>query len=113
MRRQVCKEIELRYEIQFIEIGSDIDHVHFLVQSVPTYSPKKVVNIVKSITTIKVFKANPEVKKKLWGGNFWTSGYYINTVGQYANLNTISDYVKNQGNAYKMHYQNKQQLNLF
>jgi len=38
-----CLEIEERYEIKFIEIGADKDHVHFLVQSVPTYSTKKII----------------------------------------------------------------------
>lgn len=81
--KQVCAEIELRYEIDFVEIGADKDHVHFLVQSVPVYSPKKVVLIIKSITAIEIFRRHPEVKQLLWGGKFWRSGYYINTVGQY------------------------------
>jgi len=29
-------EIALRFEIVFLEIGTDGDHVHFLLQSVPT-----------------------------------------------------------------------------
>ena len=33
----------------------------------------------------------------LWGGNFWTFGYYASTVGQYGNLAMITNYVKNQG----------------
>jgi len=36
--KEVCLEMEKRYEIKFVEIGVDKDHVHFLVQSVPTYS---------------------------------------------------------------------------
>ncbi|KAI4447677.1 IS200/IS605 family transposase ISEha1 [Eubacterium plexicaudatum ASF492] len=39
--RETCEEIEKRYEIKFIEVGTDKDHVHFLIQSVPTYSPQK------------------------------------------------------------------------
>ena len=34
--REVCLEIEVRYQIKFLDIGTDEDHVHFLVQSVPT-----------------------------------------------------------------------------
>jgi len=97
----LIERIPLRYEIRFIEIGSDEDHVHFLVQSVPMYSPKKVLQIIKSITAIQIFKLHPEVKQKLWGGKFWTSGYYVNTVGQYANADVIKSYVKNQGKEYK------------
>ncbi len=46
--KEVCGEIEKRYEITFLEIGTDSDHVHFLVQTVPKYSPKEVVQIIKS-----------------------------------------------------------------
>ncbi len=72
---------------------------------------KKVVQIVKSITAIEIFKDHPEVKKKLWGGNFWTSGYYINTVGQYGNMDLIKRYVESQGRTYKQLQRN--QLSLF
>lgn len=109
--KDICDGITARYEIVFIEIGSDEDHVHFLLQSVPAYSPKKMVQIIKSITAIKLFERHPEVKQKLWGGKFWTSGYYINTVGQYANADVIKAYVENQGKAYKQIH--KSQLDLF
>ena len=109
--KKICEGISARYEINFVEIGSDADHVHFLVQSVPTYSPKKVVQTIKSITAIQIFELHPEVKKKLWGGKFWTSGYYINTVGQYANADVIKSYVQNQGKEYKQIHRG--QLELF
>ena len=99
--KAVCLGIALRYEIHFVEIGADEDHVHFLIQSVPTLSPQRIVQTVKSITAREMFKAHPEVKQKLWGGEFWTKGYYINTVGQYANEATITNYVKNQGRHYE------------
>ena len=108
---RVCKEITERYEIHFVEIGMDEDHVHFLIQSIPVYSPSEIVTIVKSITAREIFKRHPGVKTVLWGGNFWTSGYYLNTVGAYANEAVIKDYVKNQGKNYERLH--KTQLTLF
>ena len=110
--KETCEGISQRYEINFIEIGSDEDHVHFFVQSVPTYSPKKIVQTIKSITAIQIFEKHPEVKEKLWGGKFWTSGYYVNTVGQYGNSKMIKKYVQNQGSNYKTIFRNDQ-LSLF
>ena len=81
--KDVCLEIEDRYEIQFLEIGTDKDHVHFLIQSVPMYSVKKIVQMIKSITGREVFKRCPDVKKQLWGNEFWTDGYFASTVGKY------------------------------
>ena len=109
--KNICLEISQCYEIRFIEIGTDEDHVHFLVQSVPMMLATRIVQIIKSITAKEVFKKHPEVKQILWGGNFWTSGYYINTVGQYGNEQIISNYVKEQGKKYNQIYRN--QLTLF
>jgi len=95
---EVCKNIESRYEIFFIEIGADDNHVHFMIQSVPMLSVKEISQTVKSITAKELFRLHPEVKNQLWGGHFWTSGYYVNTVGQYANEETIQRYIKEQGN---------------
>lgn len=107
---KVCKSISERYEIHFVEIGADENHVHFLIQSVPMLSAKSIVQTVKSITAKELFRLHPEVKEKLWGGSFWTSGYYINTVGQYANENVILKYIQNQGEPkgkYKMLHKNQ------
>jgi len=109
--KKVCKEISERYEIHFIEIGSDDNHVHLLIQSVPMYSPKKIVNTVKSITAIKIFKLHPKIKSILWGGKFWTSGYFVNTVGQSGSFDVIKNYVKNQGKKYTQIH--KAQLTMF
>ena len=95
--RDVCLDIGRRYEIEFLEIGTDGDHVHFLVQSVPTYSPTKIITILKSLTAREVFKRCPQVKKKLWGGEFWSDGYFVSTVGPQSNENTIANYVRDQG----------------
>jgi REP element-mobilizing transposase RayT len=112
--REICLEIEKRYEINFLEIVLDENHVHFLIQSVPMNSAKKIISAVKSITSKEIFRLHPEVKNKLWGGKFWTSDYYVNTVGQYASEEVIKKYLQNQGqkkiNYTKIH---SSQLSLF
>lgn len=102
--KEVSLEIGERYEIHFVEIGTDKDHVHFLIQTVPMVLPKAFVQTIKSITAREIFRIHPEVKQMLWGGKFWTSGYYLNTVGQFANEEVIKNYVKNQGNKYNQIY---------
>jgi len=111
--KDVCLEIAKRYEIVFIEIGTDCDHVHFLVQSVPMYSPTKIVRLIKSITAREIFKRVPSVKKALWGGEFWSDGYYIGTVGQHGNEDTIRNYVKQQGQEKEYQRLHEQPLRLF
>ena len=111
--KDICEGIEQRYEIRFLEIGTDKDHVHFLIQSVPKLSPTQIIRTVKSITAKEIFVRHPEVKKQLWGGAFWTSGYFVNTVSKHGNESVISNYVRGQGkeSEYKKLY--SQQLTLF
>lgn len=94
---EICSEIEKRYDIHFLEIGTDLDHIHFLIQSVPGYSVAKIVRTVKSLIARKVFERIPSVKRLLWGGEFFGKRYYTNTVGQYGTENMIANYVKSQG----------------
>ena len=81
--KEICEEIEKRYDMRFLEIGTDKDHVHFLIQSVSKLSPTQIIRTVKSITAKEIFIRHPEVKKKLWGGEFWSDGYYVGTVGKH------------------------------
>ena len=110
--KDVCLEIEKRHQVKFLEIGTDNDHVHFLVQSVPTYSVTKVVTVIKSLTAREIFKRCPQVKKHLWGGEFWTDGYFASTVGKHGDENMIGKYVKNQGGQYQKLHEDRQ-LSLF
>ena len=106
--REVCLEIEKRYEIKFIEIGVDRDHVHFLVQSVPMYSVTKLVTMIKSLTAREIFKRCPQVKKQLWGGEFWSDGYFASPVGKHGDEGMIAKYVQGQGKEYLKIHRNDQ-----
>ena len=111
--KDICLDISERYEIHFVEIGTDKDHVHFLVQSIPKYSPTKIVRTIKSITAREMFSRLPSVKKQLWGGEFWTDGYYINTVGKKGNEDVVRQYVKKQGKQEEYIKLHRAQLRLF
>ncbi len=87
---EICMEISERYEVHFLEIGMDKDHVRFLLQSIPTMSPTWIVKMLKSITAGEIFKRHPRVRKVLWGGAF-------NTVSKFGDETTISKYVRGQG----------------
>ena len=111
--KEICLEISMRYEIYFLEIGTDGDHIHFLVQSVPTYSPTKIVRTIKSITAREIFRRIPSVKKDLWGGEFWTDGYYISSVGKKGNEIVIKTYIQEQGKEDEYKQLHQEQLKLF
>ena len=107
---QICAGIEARYDwIRFLEIGADKNHVHYLIQSTPTHSPSEIIKVVKSITARRIFAEHPEVKKELWGGQLWTDGYFVSTVGRHTNEEVIARYVREQG---KTDYEEYKQLRI-
>jgi len=95
--KEICYGMEDRYHMKFETIGFDEDHVHFMLQSVPKYSPSQLFRVVKSITAIQLFKRHPDLKKELWGGEFWSDGGYVGTVGEGVNADVIREYIKKQG----------------
>ena len=95
--KEVCKGFKHRYYLDIKQIGFDQDHVHFYLQSLPKYSGGQIIRLIKSITSQQIFKQHEKVKEMLWGGEFWTDGYYIGTVSPHGNKYVIINYIKNQG----------------
>jgi putative transposase len=95
--RQTAIAIQERYEIEIEALGTDKDHIHLLCGGHPKLSPGRIVQIFNSITAREIFLRKPTVKKELWGGEFWTDGYYVATVGERANWQTVEKYVQSQG----------------
>ena len=95
--QETAEAIAERYAIEMEAIGCDRDHIHLLCGAHPKVAPGRIVQIFKSITAREIFRRKPSVKKDLWGGEFWTDGYYVATVGERANWGTVESYVKRQG----------------
>ena len=94
---ETAEAITERYAIEMEAIGSDRDHIHLLCSAHPKVAPGRIVQIFKSITAREIFRKKPMVKRELWGGEFWTDGYYVATVGERANWETVEKYVQRQG----------------
>ena len=94
---ETAKGISERYDIEIETIGCDKDHIHLLCSAHPKIAPGQIVRIFKSITAREVFIRKPELKRDLWGGEFWTDGYYLATVGERGNWSVVEKYVQGQG----------------
>ena len=105
--KQICRGIEERYFLKFDALGYEEDHVHILVRGAPKYAPSRIMQICKSILAIQIFKNFPKIKEEeLWGGEFWTDGGHIDTVGDGRGLDEVKKYILSQG-------RNPDQLTLF
>jgi putative transposase len=105
---ETTKGFKERYAIEVSHVGFDRNHVHFLLKFLPKYSGGQVIRLIKSITAREVFKEIPEIKKSLWGGEFWTDGYYFATVSGRGDKEVIERYIEGQGRVYDI-----KQLRLF
>ncbi len=94
---EIMRGLKERYTIDIQTVGFDKNHIHFLCRFLPTYSGGQVVKVVKSLTAKEVFKQVPSIKNQLWGGEFWTDGYYISTISGRGSKDTIEKYIANQG----------------
>ena len=94
---ETAQGIQERYDIEFEQLGCDRDHIHIRCSAHPKIAPGQIVRVFKSITGREIFRRKPSVKKVLWGGEFWTDGYYVATVGEHGGWKVVERYVRNQG----------------
>lgn len=93
---ECCHETVSNYEIYFDTIWVDWDHVHFLVQSVPTQCVTDIVRKIKSFTAKVLLWCKVELEWKLWWWEIRTDGFYANSVWAVAGYQSIQNYVVNQ-----------------
>ena len=87
-----CAEVN-NWEIQ--ELNVQIDHVHIVIQLPPSISVSKAVQLLKGLSSKVIRDELPEIKKYLWGNDFWADGFFSETVG-YCSEETVLNYVRNQ-----------------
>jgi putative transposase len=80
------------FEVQEVRVAPD--HVHIFLSFPPRYSISQVVGMLKSISASEVFAKYPEIKKELWGGEFWDDGYFVRTVGDKVTADVIKRYIR-------------------
>ncbi len=92
---ELLRECAAMNKWEMHELNVQVDHVHMLVQLVPSISVSKAVQIFKGGSSKKIREEFPELQEFLWGDSFWADGYFSETVGQ-ININVIREYIKNQ-----------------
>ena len=93
----ILREIGRRYWFEIEEVGTDGDHVHVFVGAAGRWAPSRIMQVLKSLSAREMFRAHPEIRKTLWGGEFWSDGGYIGTVGEGTTEEIVKKYIQEQG----------------
>ena len=99
--KELFEEILYARDCEVMEMEIAEDHVHIFTSIPPKYSIGNIVRVLKSVSAKEVFGRYPEVKRELWGGEFWEGGYFVRTVGDKITSDTIKNYIKYHRNAEK------------
>jgi putative transposase len=94
--KEIFQEVAERYEFEIDTMEVMEDHVHLFLVVPPRYAPSEVVNILKSVSAKVLFKEFPALKKELWGGELWSDGYFVRSVGDKVTAEVIRRYIKHQ-----------------
>ena len=93
--KALVTEIAGQEGCEILAIETDTDHVHVLLRVKPTHQLSSLVHRFKGVTARRIFQEYPHLRRRLWGGHFWSPSYYAATVGG-APLSTIKKYVESQ-----------------
>lgn len=81
-------------KVEIIEAEAYPDHIHMLVSIPPYMSISQFVGTLKSKSALMIFDRHANLKYKYGSRNFWSRGYFVDTVGK--NEKLIAEYIKNQ-----------------
>jgi putative transposase len=93
--RELLLEIAEAYHIEMEELEVSVDHVHIFCSFAPKFSITQVVTRFKSLSARAIFREHPQIKRQLWGGEFWEDGYFARTVGDKVTAEIIKRYIHN------------------
>ncbi len=91
---EVIREVANVYEFDIERMAIVEDHLHIFLGAAPKYSPGEVVRILKSKSAKAIFREFPEVREELWGGGFWSDGYFVRSVGDEVTAEVIRKYIE-------------------
>ena len=93
---EILQKIANDNNFSIIEVNTDLDHVHLLLDCSPQHYIPNIIKALKGVSARLLMKEfGDELKKKLWGGHLWNPSYFVATVSENTE-EQIRKYIKNQ-----------------
>ncbi len=93
---EIAGDIARDFNAAVVEANGEPDHIHILLSAPPDFNLCRMINSLKTVTSRRLKKEFPDIRKKLWKEKFWTSSYFVVTAGG-APLEVIKKYIEEQG----------------
>ena len=97
----ILQQIAAEHGMQIEELAVMPDHVHVVVHVAPSISLAKATQLLKGGSSYQFFRMHPNMRKRYWGGHFWSPGKFYRSVGS-VDLETTKHYVRNQVDIHQM-----------
>ena len=96
--KQLSYEICNKHNVTIKKMETDKDHIHYLIETEPTISISKIVNLMKSYTTYHIWQLHQKyLSRHFWKEHtFWTDGYFVCSIGNVSEK-MLKEYIENQG----------------
>lgn len=93
--KEILHQIATDNGFTILEIETDYDHIHLLIDCTPQHSIPTMMKALKGVSARLLFKEFPSLKQKLWGGYLWNPSYFAATVSEHTEAQ-IRQYIRNQ-----------------
>ncbi|MBA2877836.1 putative transposase [Anoxybacillus kamchatkensis] len=93
--KEILHQIAEEHGFTILQVESDGDHVHLLIDCTPQHSIPNIIKALKGVSARLLFKEFPQLKEKLGGGNLWNPSYFVATVSEHTEAQ-IKQYIQNQ-----------------
>ncbi|MEG2000839.1 MAG: IS200/IS605 family transposase [Evtepia sp.] len=93
---QILCKIAEDNNFKLIEVNTDLDHIHLLIECTPQHYIPDMLKALKGVSArLLMLEYGDELRKKLWGGHLWNPSYFVATVSENTEQQ-IKDYIKSQ-----------------
>ncbi|WP_161879820.1 IS200/IS605 family transposase, partial [Alkalibacterium sp. MB6] len=93
--KEIISSIANDNEITILEMETDKDHIHLLVECKPQHYIPSIMKALKGTSARRLFQKYPELKESLYGGHLWNPTYFVATVSDNTE-DQIKHYIQNQ-----------------
>ena len=98
--KEILKETAERHKIIIRELFVMPEHIHMSIETPPSMSQSKALQLLKGNLSYQLFKRQPKFRLRYPQGHFFSPGAFVSSVG-YNTVEVVDNYVRNQADIHQ------------